>query len=75
MLCKVDINIRVCSRGSLLHLADKKELERAERLEESQTVSNLWQGQPPNDRVHLFVKCPAVGEQKFAIAMIVISKD
>jgi hypothetical protein len=75
MLCKVDIDISVHSRDSLLHLADDKEVEKAERLEESQTVSNLWRRQPPDDRVHLFIKCPVVGEQKFAIAMIVVSSD
>ena len=69
MLCKVDINISVRSRDSSLHLANEKEVEKAERLEDSQTVSNLWQSQPPDNKVHLFVKYPVVGEQKFAITM------
>lgn len=64
MLDQVDINLNDHSRQSLANLGNTLDIERAPEIEEWKKVSTIWQDQPPDERVHLFVKLSATGEPK-----------
>ena len=61
---QVDIDLKEHTRQSLTHLGSTAEVEGAPEVEEWKEVSMIWQDQPPKDRIQLFVKLPATGEQK-----------
>ena len=64
MLDQVDIDLNGRTEQSLALIGDTLEIRGAPEIEEWKKLSAVWQNQPPDDRIHLFVKLPASGEWK-----------
>ena len=64
---QVDIDLKEHTRQSLTHLGSTAEVEGAPEVEEWKEVAMMWEDQPPKDRIQLFVKLPATGEQKWLL--------
>jgi hypothetical protein len=64
VLDQVDIDLNGRTRQSLSLIGDTLEVKGAPEIEEWKKLSTVWQDQPPDDRIHLFVKLLASGELK-----------
>ena len=64
---QVDIDLKEHTRQSLTHLGSTVEVEGDPEVEDWKEVSVIWQDQPLKDRIQLFVKLLATGEQKLLL--------
>jgi hypothetical protein len=64
VLDQVDVDLNGCTEQSLALIGDTLEIRGAPEIEEWKKLSTVWQDQPPDDRIHLFVKLLASGERK-----------
>jgi hypothetical protein len=70
VLDQVDIDLNGRPRQSLAHIGDTPEVKGASEIEEWKKLSTIWHDQPPDERIHLFVKLPpSTGEQKPLLQM------
>jgi hypothetical protein len=69
MLDQVDVDLNGRTRQSLALIGDTLEVKGVPEIEEWKKLSMVWQDQPPDDRIHLFVKLPASGERKTLLQM------
>lgn len=60
----MDVDLNNFNMESLVDLVNTPEVKGAAELAEWKKVSTVWQSQPPDDRIHLFVKLPLDGEPK-----------
>jgi hypothetical protein len=69
VLDQVDVDLNGRTEQSLALIGDTLEIRGAPEIEEWKKLSTVWQDQPPDDRIHLFVKLPASGERKILLRM------
>jgi hypothetical protein len=58
------VNIDLHDRASHASIGDTWEVKSAPELEEWSKLSTIWEIQPPDGHIHLFIKLPATSEQK-----------
>lgn len=64
MLDQVDINLNGRTRQSLALIGDTPEVKEAPLIEEWKKVYMIWHDQPPDERIHVFVRLWATSKQK-----------
>ena len=64
MLDQVDIDLNGRARQSLALIGDTPEVKEAPLIEEWKKVYMIWHDQPPDERIHVFVRLRAAGRQK-----------
>lgn len=58
------VNVDLHDRAAHGSIGDRPEVKSAPGLAEWHGLWTIWENQPPDGRIHLFVKPPATGEQK-----------
>ena len=69
MLDQVDIDLNGHARQSLALIGDTPEVKEAPLIEEWKKVYMIWHDQPPDERIHVFVRLRATGKQKPLLRM------
>ena len=65
----MDVDLNGHTRQSLALIGNMLEVKGAPEIEEWKKLSMVWQNQPPEGRIHLFVKLLATGERKPLLQM------
>jgi hypothetical protein len=69
VLNQVDVDLNVRARQSLALIGDTPEVKEAPLIEEWKRVHMIWHDQPPDERIHVFVRLRATGKQKPLLRM------
>jgi hypothetical protein len=65
VLDQVDVDLNGRARQSLALIGDTPEVKEAPLIEEWKKVDMIWHDQPPDERIHVFVRLRATtGKQK-----------